>query len=495
MHQKSSSGSEYELKFRDSSIPKELSNSSPQIGKQSNASDDSINLKDAGNLPNDHYKSKLSPIRYKFREFLLPIIRYETNILYNLQTKIRNPIFDFYFAWTANLASHTFYVLMLPPPLWFGASQLSRDLIYVLGLGIYFTGFLKDYFCLPRPRSPPLHRITMSSYTTQEYGFPSSHSANATAVTLVLLSRVYKYGDSLTTSTYYSLIIGLTIYYFSLIFGRLYCGMHGFLDIFIGSSVGGALFLFRHYYGIVWDNFIFNQGLILGSLLILVLFIGLIHFHSEPVDDCPCFDDSVAFIGVLIGLDLSHLVAFHTKFYLQFNDINDLYLIPFENKGIVMLTIRFLVGVTLVVIWKSLSKPIIFTILPPIYKFIGIYLPRRNFISTAHTDSSIGRIRATSISNDVSQIGDLNNFLKGVTDHNRIDNIGPSSEIDYYEILDYNNKNKNGSSYDLDKLNFKSGVFKYRYDVEIVGRLIVYAGVSITTIWTFTFVSMYLIEI
>ncbi|CAK9438771.1 uncharacterized protein LODBEIA_P29950 [Lodderomyces beijingensis] len=445
---------------------------------------------DAGNKEDDHYKKRLSPLRYKLRSLLLPLVRMETDILYTLQSNLRNPIFDFYFAWTANLASHTFYVLMLPPPIWFGASSLARDLIYVLGLGIYCTGFLKDYFCLPRPRSPPLHRITMSSYTAQEYGFPSSHAANATAVTLVVLHAVKQNKDSFEPVTYYSLISGLGLYYVSLIFGRLYCGMHGFLDIIVGSVVGLVLFLLRTYWGKMWDEFLFSKGSLLGGLMIVGGFISLIHFHSEPVDDCPCFDDSVAFIGVLIGLDLSHLICYQTQYLLSDTNLSDYYLVPFDSgKGVLSIVTRFIVGVFLVVIWKSISKPVIFTILPPVYKFIGVYLPRRNFISTAHTTQSTRNIRSTSISNDnTTQIGDLNNLIKGVTDRQKIDNYGPSSDIDIYEIMEYNKRHEHGII-DPEKLTFKSGVFKYRYDVEIVGRLIVYAGVAITAIWGFAFIS------
>lgn len=441
---------------------------------------------DAGNRSNDHYKSKLSPLRYKLRSALIPIIRSENHYLHKMQSKLRHPWLDFYFAWTANLASHTFYVLMLPTPIWFGAGELSRDLVYVLGLGIYFTGFLKDFFCLPRPRSPPIHRITMSSYTTQEYGFPSSHLANATAVTLVLAARLM--GMDVSNLTKIALMIWLVIYYVSLIFGRLYCGMHGFLDIIVGSSVGVAMFLFRYIWGKKFDMLLFdnNLGFVPSAALIIALFLGLIHVHSEPVEDCPCFDDSVAFIGVLIGLDLSHLVAFRTKYFLAINSHTDPFVIPYDaNQGMVKNITRLMLGIGLVVIWKAISKPVIFTILPPIYRIIGVYLPRKNFIATAHAKSSVRQIRSASISNDRSSIGDINTFIKGVTDHRQKDELGPTTEIDYIEMLDYNQKANTEA--DVEKIEKKllaqSGVFKPRYDVEIIGRVIVYAGVSTTAVW------------
>ncbi|ODV77602.1 PAP2-domain-containing protein [Suhomyces tanzawaensis NRRL Y-17324] len=464
-------------------------------------------LGDAGNKSNDHYKVRLSPFRYKIRSVLLPYVRKETEVLKSLQGAIRTPFLDFYFAWTANLASHTFYVLMLPIPIWFGASTLARDLVHVLGLGIYFTGFLKDYFCLPRPRSPPVKRITMLGYTAQEYGFPSSHSANATAVTLVLAAKVLEYQATLSTTIYYTLLAILAVYYVSLIFGRLYCGMHGFLDLLVGCSVGTACFMFRHFFGKAWDNFLFSNDFTWTTVVGIIMgYVGLIHIHAEPVDDCPCFDDSVAFIGVLIGLDLSHLVAYKTQYLASKNIFQDPLLVNYDYMtfGIVKQIARVALGVVLVVIWKAISKPIVFTILPPIYKVIGVYLPRRNFIATAHTKKSNRHIRSTSITNlskndlGANAIGDFNKFIKGVTEHDQKLAMGPETEIDYYEMLAYANEAPEKAVEEFPSLERRestekvpplAGVFKPRYDVEIIGRLVVYAGVATTAVWGFQLVS------
>ena len=93
--------------------------------------------------------------------------------------------------------------------------------------------------------------------------------------------------------------------------------------------------------------------------------------------------------------------------------------------------------------------------------------------------------------------------------------MGPETEIDYYAILDYNEdkyKNKNrkknkrkNNRIDKEKVSDisenedveqqlqsflnKSQVFKPRYDVETIGRTLVYAGVSTTAFWGFSFVS------
>lgn len=439
---------------------------------------------DAGNKPNNHYKQRLSPLRYRLRSQLLPIIRSETEPLARLQQTFRHPALDRYFAWLANLASHTFYVLMLPIPLWFGASAVSRDLIHVLGLGVYLLGYLKDYWCLPRPRSPPVHRITMSLYTAHEYGFPSSHSTNATAVSLVVWSAVCQYRAELGELRYHALLVLVAVYFASLILGRLYCGMHGFVDVLCGGAVGAALWAYRHFVGPHVDRWIFSTTTpALTAAGIVAVYAWMIHVHAEPVDDCPCFDDSVAFVGVLMGIDVGHLVAHATGYLAVRNSQHDPILIAYNyaQLGFVGLAARTALGVALIVAWKAVSKPAVFTLLPPLYKAVGLNLPRRNFIPTAFTDTTNRKIRSTLISN----LGE-EKPLFGLRDE-----VGPESEIDLYEILDYQHE-KNAEVEAFPTLDQpKAGVFRARYDVEIVGRLIVYAGVALTGFWGFALVLEY----
>ncbi|SGZ58247.1 CIC11C00000005769 [Sungouiella intermedia] len=416
------------------------------------------NKNDAGNLPSNHYKERLSLFRFKLRQMCLPIVRKETDLLARLQARVRTPGRDLYFAWTANLASHTFYVLMLPLPLWFGASTLARDLIFVLGMGIYVTGFFKDFLCLPRPRSPPLHRITMLSYTAHEYGWPSSHSANATAVTLVLLATFYDQRSSFSYLQFVTLIGLLALYYLSLILGRLYCGMHGFFDILTGMSIGTGVFLFRYFYGVAYDQFLFYSsrnsswlGIFATFFVIIAGHMYLIHIYPEPVDDCPCLT-----IPWLLWV--------------------------FSSESILLTTCVVVIGIVLVVIWKSILKPVLFSILPPLYKLIGVNLPRVNYISTAHSKTASHQIRRQSLSNMKNEpMIPIEDILKSA--RQEVDVVGPEDDIDAYELLDYQLKHPEDKSVSV-KI---SGVFRPRYDVEIVGRTIVYAGISITSVWGFAF--------
>jgi dihydrosphingosine 1-phosphate phosphatase len=107
----------------------------------------------------------------------------------------------------------------------------------LLAPGVFFTGMVKDFFCLPRPLSPPLQRITMSGLTALEYGFPSTHSANAVSVALFCLSAIEKSDTGFTPMGKIGLQCLAWIYAASVVMGRIYCGMHGFLGTLFSSNL------------------------------------------------------------------------------------------------------------------------------------------------------------------------------------------------------------------------------------------------------------------
>jgi dihydrosphingosine 1-phosphate phosphatase len=74
-------------------------------------------------------KIKLPRWRYYIREKLLPIVRYETPYVAWLQSSLRSPFLDSYFAMTANLGTHTFFMVMLPILFWCGYTSLGRGYV------------------------------------------------------------------------------------------------------------------------------------------------------------------------------------------------------------------------------------------------------------------------------------------------------------------------------------------------------------------------------
>lgn len=126
-------------------------------------------------------------------------------------------------------------------------------------MGVYWSGFIKDLVCSPRPFAPPVTRLSkFSGYTDYlglsvfslgignhhlEYGFPSTHSTNSTSIALYIHTLIYRLylSETISANTLYLLQAAIAVYTFSIVFGRLYCGMHSFTDCGVGVAVGAAV--------------------------------------------------------------------------------------------------------------------------------------------------------------------------------------------------------------------------------------------------------------
>ncbi|CAI1555030.1 hypothetical protein SEUBUCD646_0K02690 [Saccharomyces eubayanus] len=316
-------------------------------------------LADPGNHPAEHFKNRMSRLRFQSREYLTKFTNNQSNFLYSLQKRHRTPLRDIYFKYTSFMGAHTFYVIALPMPVWFGYFDVTQDMIYILGYSIYLSGYLKDYWCLPRPRAPPVERIALSKSTTKEYGAPSSHSANATGVSLLFFWKICM-AETLTWPMRLFFLSPVVLYYLTLVFGRVYCGMHGTLDLFSGASVGAICFIIRIGSGYVFRNFHSGEHFWFPFLSVAWgLFI--LFNHVRPVDECPCFEDSVAFIGVVGGLEFS-------DWLIQRYGLN-LVCSRYTVYGLKVF-LRPLVGVASVLIWKDvISKTLVYTLLIKLLKF------------------------------------------------------------------------------------------------------------------------------
>jgi dihydrosphingosine 1-phosphate phosphatase len=250
-------------------------------------------------------------------------------------------------------------------------------MVHMLATGVFFSGFIKDLLCLPRPLSPPLQRITMSGSVALEYGFPSTHSTNAVSVAIYALFALNSQDTSVTGRMNLTLQILFSWYAFSIVLGRLYCGMHGFFDVIIGSILGVILSVLQCVYGDAFDNYLYSGTFKEPAIIILIIMV-LVRIHPEPADDCPCFDDSVAFAGVLAGIEFGNWHYARTSFSTVHPSPGT---VPFELEtiGWIRTVIRISLGVIIIVGWREVMKPTLLRYLPPIYRIIeslGLTLPR-----------------------------------------------------------------------------------------------------------------------
>ncbi|KAL8707623.1 MAG: hypothetical protein Q9220_007361 [cf. Caloplaca sp. 1 TL-2023] len=412
---------------------------------------------DAGLRSLDHYKNKLPPWRYTARQKLIPLIRWETIYLSKLQDALRSPLLDSYFSITANLGTHTFFMIFLPILFWCGYTNIGRGMVHILASGVFLSGFIKDMLCLPRPLSPPLTRMSMSHSASLEYGFPSTHVTNAVSVAVYALFMLRSPKSDINPTLKSTLEALMYCYATSITLGRLYCGMHGFFDVFIGGLLGAAISILQCLYGDLFDDLVF-QGSTIALFGIVLLILILVRIHPEPADDCPCFDDSVAFAGVMIGVEAGNW--HYARSGLAWDDpIPGTVPFNLHTMGWPTAVARIVVGVGIVFAWRGFMKPALLKYLPPLFRVVeslGLSLPRKFFIQASMYTKIPKNLKTDNVIPPMSEIPSLITSLRHPR-KSRSESVGPQSEADAYEALALNERKRRESNPSASRLRQTSG--------------------------------------
>ena len=51
-------------------------------------------------------------------------------------------------------------------------------------------------------------------------------------------------------------------------------------------------------------------------MVVIPFTLALVHYHPEPVDDCPCFEDAIAVLSGIMGSYIGHWLSTKPDFYL-----------------------------------------------------------------------------------------------------------------------------------------------------------------------------------
>lgn len=298
----------------------------------------------------------------------------------------------------------------------------------------------------------------MSGSAALEYGFPSTHSANAVSVAVYGLLVLHSPDNTLSPTTK-TFLEGLAYFYaISIIFGRLYCGMHGFLDVIIGSIMGAAISLVEFHYGPWLDEYMHTSSWVAPVIAGLIIII-LVRIHPEPADDCPCFDDSVAFAGVVIGLEFGTWTygkipgdPWDTHAYAD----SAVDILPL---GLILNVARIVVGVLVIFAWRETMKPAMLNFLPHAFRLIeqlGLSLPRRFFTPASEYKSVPPGSRIDTLFPTASDFPRMVESIRHPTTRGRSVSIGPQSAADAYETLAYRERRRRESVGSNQSLNTKS---------------------------------------
>ncbi|PPQ67328.1 hypothetical protein CVT26_007249 [Gymnopilus dilepis] len=251
----------------------------------------------------------------------------------------------------------------------------------------------------------------------------------------------------LSQPLYILLNVILFIYAFSIVFGRLYTAMHSFTDCIIGVTLGaGIWWAHSSWAGVPYVlsssnplNYIlstfgfgtpiasgtllvyFGQGLGTGKLLdswiersgwevpliLIPLTLLAVHYHPQPVDDCPCFEDAIAILSVVLGVLVSRWAMVYTQ-----ADSGLARDVIMPGSGWVlemgkwvqtergwddelvwwaMATLKMASGILVIFVWRLIAKSALHLILPPTFRLLAkaFRLPTRRFYTPATEYKSV----------------------------------------------------------------------------------------------------------
>ncbi|KAG0152532.1 hypothetical protein CROQUDRAFT_649966 [Cronartium quercuum f. sp. fusiforme G11] len=372
----------------------ELSLNQPQVNHHHTLNRYQTSSPTAAGLQPDHvYLLQMSLWRFKLRKWLLSSLDKEISILEFIQTSCRSPTLDWVMIHSSWLGSHSFFILTLPLVFWFGDSYMARSQVYILAGAVYFSGAIKDFLCVPRPYAPPINRLSISNHAT-EYGFPSTHSATSTSTILIALEHALAIDPShLFTKLFIFASLGL--YAILLVFGRIYCGMHSIQDVICGSSLGALVWAFHRTFQAGLTSWLEGRTIapgFLGTLPVpvLVVIFGLVMTaaHPQPIDDCPCFEDSTAFVAVTVGVMIAHWAVGNNPlptrpFWGSLIDTNHT-LMDLITQLSISIT-KIVIGLIVLFAWRFTLKETLSRILPPLFRLAAplLQLPRRHYFPTS----------------------------------------------------------------------------------------------------------------
>jgi hypothetical protein len=108
-----------------------------------------------------------------------------------------------------------------------------------------------------------------------------------------------------------------------------------------------------------------------------------VRFHPEPADNCPCFDDSVAFIGVVMGITLGTWHYAQSDAFDSTSAVNLSRMYAYTNQDLIKSFARLASGIVVIFMWRAIMKPFLLRCLPPTFRFVdhwGLMIPRRYFV-------------------------------------------------------------------------------------------------------------------
>lgn len=129
-----------------------------------------------------------------------------------------------------------------------------------------------------------------------------------------------------------------------------------------------------------------------APLTVTVVCLLLVNQHPSPVDDCPCFEDAIAFISVILGIVASfwcskRVPALNADLFVSVTPGAAFDSPAAVTTWVLFALLKLTTGVLVIFSWRMLAKPIVQTLLPPFFRWLAhaspVRLPHRRHYTPA----------------------------------------------------------------------------------------------------------------
>uniref|UniRef100_A0A8C4X2C8 Sphingosine-1-phosphate phosphatase 2 n=1 Tax=Eptatretus burgeri TaxID=7764 RepID=A0A8C4X2C8_EPTBU len=268
---------------------------------------------------------------------------------------VNNRIVHFIFIFSAAFGREGCIITFLPFCYWNVEPLVGRRVVAMWAVVMYLGQVLKDKIRWPRPPSPPVLRL--ETRVEAEYGMPSTHAMAATAIPFAfLLTTMDRYHYPLEFGVMVALLLCVLV---SL--SRLYTGMHSVLDVICGVVLTAVLLAISFPFWDTMDSLIIHSNLT-PALALCGPFLLCIHY-PEMNPWSTTRGDTTIIMGAWAGSTIASWLCYQFSLTQDVPKEN----LPFELPSITLGLIRnmmsrYLVGVSLVVITRQLSKTLVLSI-------------------------------------------------------------------------------------------------------------------------------------
>lgn len=276
-----------------------------------------------------------------------------TPVLLQIQS-FRKPAITRFMKFISFLGEEDFYTLLIPFVIWICDFKMGCLLSILMAFGFYIGGFLKNLLCLPRPPSPPV----IPADKCQDWALPSHHAILNVSVPWYIWIYMYTHFD-LPMSVIMLAFVGMSFWCFSILFSRLYLGIHSPADVLVGGVLGCLVLLFW----LLVEEFLEKDVLFSKqfSFLFIVLTLGLLSLHPDPHPKSFIISETAnmmsASVGIIFGACTNECLGLNMESSLYFEHPSLFGIVGRYFIGmIVILAAKFVIGfVVEVVMTTSLS--------------------------------------------------------------------------------------------------------------------------------------------